>query len=64
LYHPLIDEKICFIVGMIIDGTKPKHLVINLSHCHVDCGIEPTLCGEKLAANGLFKGLRLQPSLV
>ena len=40
-------------VGMIIDGTKPRYLMINLLHCHVDCGIEPNLCGEELAASGL-----------
>jgi hypothetical protein len=53
MYHPLIDKKICGTVRMIIDGTKPRHLVMNLSHRHVDCGIEPNLCGEELAANGL-----------
>jgi len=53
MYHPLIDKKICNTVEIIIDGTKPRHLVMNLSHHHVDCGIEPSLCGEEVAANDL-----------
>jgi hypothetical protein len=48
---PPIDKKICSAVGMIIDETKPRHLVTNLLLRHVDCGIEPNLCVGELAAN-------------
>jgi hypothetical protein len=46
------------IVGITNDETKPRHLVIILSHCHLDFGIETNLCGEELAANVLSYNMR------